>query len=86
MYDPTYNLTQNPINRYSIGNRTQGLRKDADGGLTVYLGPTAPGGERDANWLPSPASGGFLVIMRTYMPGPDIVQQKWAPPPVQPAD
>ena len=86
MYDPTYNLTQNPINRYSIGNRTQGLRKDADGGLTVYVGPTAPGGERDANWLPSPASGGFLVIMRTYMPGPDIVQQKWAPPPIQPAD
>jgi hypothetical protein len=82
MYDPTYNLTPNPINRYSIGNRTKGLRRDPDGGLTIYIGAKPPGGDRNANWLPSPASGGFSLIMRTYMPGPDIVQQKWAPPPV----
>jgi hypothetical protein len=26
MYDLTYNLVANPIDRYSIGNRTQGLK------------------------------------------------------------
>ena len=24
--------------------------------------------------------GGFLLILRTYMPGSAIVEQKWAPP------
>jgi hypothetical protein len=38
--------------------------------------------DKESNWLPSTASGMFLLIMRTYMPGEDIVEQKWAPPPV----
>jgi hypothetical protein len=82
MYDPTYNFTPNGINRYSIGNRTKGLIKDADGGLKIYIQNTSPGKDRESNWLPSPATGTFLLIMRTYMPGVDIVEQNWAPPAV----
>jgi hypothetical protein len=33
MYDQTFNFTDNPLNRYSIGDRTKGLKKDADGGF-----------------------------------------------------
>jgi len=80
LYDLTYNLTPNPINRYSIGNRTAGLKQDADGGLTVYIQAASPGKDRESNWLPSTQSGGFLLVLRTYLPGPDVVQQKWAPP------
>jgi len=85
LYDPTYNLTPNPIDRYAIGNRTAGLKTDADGGLTVYIQSASPGKDREANWLPSPKSGGFMLIMRTYMPGKDIVEQKWSPPGVVPS-
>jgi len=82
MYDPTYNLTDNPINRYSIGDRIKGLKKDADGGLTIYIQNTSPGKDKESNWLPSTQSGPFLLILRTYIPGEEILEQKWAPPPV----
>lgn len=81
MYDATFNLTPNPISRYSIGNRTPGLKKDADGGLTIYLQSTSPGKDKESNWLPTTASGPFFMLLRTYMPGPEIAEQKWAPPP-----
>lgn len=82
LYDPTYNFTPNPISRYSVGDRTKGLKQDADGGLTIHIQSASPGKERESNWLPSTTSGPFLLIMRTYIPGAEIVEQKWAPPPV----
>ena len=36
MYNLKYNLVANPINRYSVGDRS-GMRPDADGGLTIYV-------------------------------------------------
>ena len=83
MYDQTFNFSANPINRYAIGDRTQGLMKDADGGLTIYIQNDSPGDKKESNWLPSTSSGAFLMVMRTYIPGPEIVEQKWAPPAVQ---
>jgi hypothetical protein len=82
MYDPTFNFTDNRLNRYSMGDRTKGLKQDADGGLTLYIQSTSPGKDKESNWLPSPQSGAFFLIMRTYVPGAEIVEQKWAPPPV----
>jgi len=82
MYDPTFNFTDNTLNRYSIGDRTKGLKKDADGGLTLYIQRSSPGKDKESNWLPSTQSGAFFLILRTYMPGVEIVEQKWAPPPV----
>ena len=80
MYDPTYNLVANPINRYAIGDRTTGLKRDADGGLTIYLQGDSPGQDKESNWLPSPASGPYLIVLRTYLPGPGIVDRSWSPP------
>ena len=58
--------------------------KDADGGLTIYIQNDSPGDEKESNWLPRHySSGAFLMVMRTYIPGPEIVEQKWAPPAVQ---
>ena len=82
MYDTTFNFTDNPLNRYSLGDRTKDLMKDADGGLTFYIQRNSPGKDKESNWLPSPQSGAFFLIMRTYMPGVEIVEHKWAPPPV----
>lgn len=82
LYDPTFNLTPNSIDRYSIGDRAPDLKKDPDGGLTLHIQRDSPGKDRESNWLPSTRSGGFLLILRTYMPGKEIVNQTWAPPPV----
>lgn len=80
IYDPTFNLVDNPINRYAIGNRTPDLKQDADGGLTLHIQGDSPGKNRESNWLPSTKSGSFFLLLRAYMPGPEIVEQKWAPP------
>jgi len=82
LYDPTYNFTENPIDRYAIGDRSQGLKRDPDGGLTLYVQRGSPGKDKESNWLPSTASGPFQLVLRAYLPGPEITEQRWAPPPV----
>lgn len=75
-------LMDNPIQRYAIGDRTQGLRRNADGSLTLAIQqdePTDP--VLRANWLPV-GPGAFYLIMRSYDPAPVIVSAEWAPPPV----
>jgi hypothetical protein len=68
MYDvPDFYLVANPIDRYSIGDRTPGLQTGPDGSVTVYLQSDSPGPERESNWLPTPA-GAFRPIMRMYQP------------------
>ena len=42
-------LVANPIGRYSIGDRTPGLRRDADGSLTIVIQHDQP-----AHVLPGP--------------------------------
>lgn len=80
----TFNLVPNPINRYSIGDRTPGLKHNRDGSLTFYIQSASPGKSKESNWLPSPSSGQFTLTFRTYIPGKDIVEQRWFPPAVQP--
>lgn len=74
------NLIPNPAKRYSIGDRTPGLRRDRDGGLTLYLQPDSPGAEREPNWLPTSAWNEWFVILRLYRPHPSVVEAKWACP------
>jgi hypothetical protein len=79
IYDMTYNFVANPIDRFSIGNRTAGIKKDADGGVTIYLQADEPGDEQRSNWLPIPR-GPFYSTFRAYIPGPSIIERKWFPP------
>ena len=49
--------------------------------------PTArPGVERQANWLPSPASGALGITMRLYAPRAEIFDGRWEPPPLRRED
>ncbi len=82
MYDPKEGqLVENPINRYSISNRTPGLKYGADGSLTIVLRHDSPGEDQAGNWLPAP-KGPFYLSMRIYGPKGDVLSGKWAPPPV----
>ncbi|HEY2005807.1 MAG TPA: DUF1254 domain-containing protein [Solirubrobacteraceae bacterium] len=82
MYNASYFLAANPINRYAIGDRTSGLHYGRDGSLTVYVQRDAPAdpGAR-ANWLPAPP-GQFHLIMRLYQPKSPALSGAWKPPPI----
>ncbi len=85
-----YNLPQqffihNPIDRYTLGDRTEGVVYGDDGSLTVYLQHESPGKERESNWLPAP-DGLFSLQMRCYWPEPAALDPLYAPPGIEKAD
>jgi hypothetical protein len=83
MYDgKTQLLVENPIDRYLINSpMLPGLKKNADGSLTLYLQKDSPGADKQSNWLPAP-NGPIYVVMRLYWPKPEATDGKWQPPPV----
>ncbi len=77
-------LYANPLQRYSIGDRTEGLTRGADGSLTLWVGHASPGLDREANWLPAPP-GPYVVIFRIYGPEQPLLDGSWTLPPLRPA-
>ncbi len=72
-------FVENPIKRYTIGDRTPGLRYNEDGSLDVYIQHESPGPDKESNWLPAP-DGPFMLGLRIYWPKPEILEGKWKPP------
>ncbi|MBU2646444.1 DUF1214 domain-containing protein [bacterium] len=67
LYDKSYNIVENPIQRFAIGDRTKGLHYNEDGSLTIYLqSDKADAGA--SNWLPTPAGDNFRLTFRMYKP------------------
>ena len=75
----------NPIDRYRIGNRTEGLRYGDDGSLRVYIQRESPGADRESNWLPA-EDGPFDVTLRIYWPDPEALDPLYVPPPIRKSD
>jgi hypothetical protein len=83
MYDePDYHLVANPIDRYSIGDRTPGLRLNSDRSVTIHMQSDSPGPDKEANWLPSPP-GRFRPILRAYQPDQAILDGTYKLPKVR---
>jgi hypothetical protein len=82
---PSQLLVKNPINRYLINApMLPNLKRDADGGLTIYIQNETPGADKEANWLPAP-KGPFMLAARYYWPKPVLLEGKWKSPAVQPS-
>jgi len=87
MYDGAKQLlVRNPIDRYLINApMLPGMRRNADGGLTIHIGKDDPGPELRPNWLPAP-DGPIYLVMRLYWPRTEapsllpIGQGAWRPP------
>jgi len=72
-------LAANPMGRHSIGDRTQGLHRDPDGGLSIAIQAQAPADE--SNWLPAPEEP-FYLVLRLYQPRRAHTESTFAYPPV----
>jgi hypothetical protein len=91
MYDgKTQLLIENPINRYLVNSpMLPGMRKNADGSLTIYIQKDSRGKDKESNWLPTP-NGRMFLVMRLYLPKqtpPSILppgEGTWNPPPILP--
>lgn len=83
MYNlPESLMVTNPINRYLINSpMLPELKKDADGGLTIYVQKDSPGKDKEANWLPAP-DGPFWIPMRIYWPKIEALDGTWKAPPL----
>ncbi|MBT8160565.1 MULTISPECIES: DUF1214 domain-containing protein [Arthrobacter] len=72
-------MVDNPINRSSIDDGSE-LVENSDGSIDIYLQRAAPSG-REQNWLPTPA-GKFKLMLRAYLPGTEILNEKYQVPPI----
>ncbi|MQB07702.1 DUF1254 domain-containing protein [Agrobacterium tumefaciens] len=69
-------LYANPLQRYSIGDRTTGLKFGSDKSLTIYLGNASPGKDKESNWLPTP-KGKYSLVARIYGPEKGAIDGTW---------
>jgi hypothetical protein len=83
LYGQDLNLVPNPEDRYSIGDRTRGLVRDEDGGLTIHMQAEPPEGDARANWLPCPRDDTWFLILRMYLPKQEVVDAEWEGPPIK---
>jgi hypothetical protein len=79
MGDARNHFVPNPINRYSVSDRS-GLVPNTDGSVAIYIRNAAPTGH-ESNWLPAPA-GKFVLWLRVYLPGATILDGTYKVPPV----
>ncbi|WP_019203451.1 DUF1254 domain-containing protein [Tsukamurella sp. 1534] len=80
MYDEQDFLTANPIGRFAIGDRTDGIRYGTDGSLAITIAHVAP--EDTANWLPAP-EGPFQLTLRLYLPRAEVLEGTYRVPSVR---
>ncbi|MWL90324.1 DUF1254 domain-containing protein [Cupriavidus sp. SW-Y-13] len=80
LYGEDRYFTANEAGRYAVGDRTPGLRWEADGALVIDISHKRPAD--DANWLPAPA-GSFYLILRLYHPTTGFMTGQYAIPAVQ---
>ena len=75
-------LVANKIDRFSIGNRTDGFKAAEDGSLTIYVQRAEPEGDKKSNWLPAP-KGPFFLVGRFYGPDQSRIDGSYKVPPIR---
>jgi hypothetical protein len=79
MSDDKNRFVANPINRYSVSDRSN-LAQNADGSVDIYIQNAAPAVQA-SNWLPAP-TGKFILWLRAYLPGQAVLDGTYKAPPV----
>ncbi len=75
-------LSENAINRFLINSpMLPDLKRDEDGGITLYIQQDSPGADKESNWLPAP-NGPFWCALRLYWPEDVALKGGWKQPPM----
>jgi len=64
-------------------SQTPGLKKNEDGSVDIFFGPTPPNGD-ESNWVPTDPKGRFEVLARFYGPKPPLFDKTWQLSDVEP--
>ena len=79
MGDAKNHFVTNPINRYSVSDRS-GLAPNPDDSVDIHIQNVTPI-RHESNWLPAP-TGNFILWLRVYLPAQAILDGKYEVPPV----
>ena len=71
-------LTEGRLPHLSVASR-DGLRRNRDGSIDIYVQSGSPGRARQLNWVPVP-SGPFELVLRLYAPQNAASDGNWQPP------
>jgi hypothetical protein len=77
----THALIKN-MARPSRSSQVPDMRKNANGSVDVYFGPTAPSG-KESNWVPTDPQRGFELMFRLYAPKKEFFEKTWKLPDVE---
>jgi hypothetical protein len=64
--------------RATISSTDNGLKKNDDGSITIYIGPEAPKGF-EPNWIKTNPGEGWFTLLRLYAPLEPILKKAWVP-------
>ena len=79
LYDnQTRSMLQTDQQFPGIDGNKEGLQKNSDGSVDVYIGPKAPAG-RESNWIQSAPGKGWNTILRLYGPLEPWFDKTWKP-------
>jgi hypothetical protein len=82
MYGPQGFYVPNAINRYDL-TKWMPLQFNPDGSLDLYIQASSPGADKEAHWLPAPASGPFNLTVRDYWPVETVLNGTYKLPPTK---
>lgn len=82
LYNENHFFFPNDLKRYSLGTKNANLLRNQDGSLTLYVGSSSPGRDKETNWLPAP-EGKFSLYIRAYWGKQAILDGSWLPPMIE---
>jgi hypothetical protein len=82
VYDRATHALIRDLPRASAASQSAELKKNADGSVDVYFGPSAPAG-KESNWVPTKADGEFEVLFRLYAPTQALFDKAWKLPDIE---
>jgi hypothetical protein len=83
VYDRETHALVKGVDRASRASNAAEVKKNADGSVDLYFGPSAPAGQ-ETNWVPTVAGRRFELMFRLYAPIKRLFDKAWRLPDVEP--
>jgi hypothetical protein len=84
VYDnQTRSLLETDQKTAGVDSNDKGMKKNADGSVTIWFGPKAPAGQ-ERNWIQTMPGKGWNVLLRLYGPLEPWFDKSWKPGDIEP--